>query len=227
MSRMGWLMARHLSSWRRTASSFLPRREVQRLVAQGLPQDRLHLRPGMEEPAHHRSLGDVQGLGELFVAHPLQLPQNEDLAVLLRKLAECPGDLLGQLLAQHATLRVGPQAPRDEAGVDALELPARRLVELLAVALAGPEPIDGQVAGDPVQPGIEGRIALERVQTLVHPQEGVLGDVHGLLPILDQREGDREHLSLVAKYERAESLIVPGLASAYQRKVVQLQPGTP
>src|SRR5690606_29134106 len=152
---------------------------------------------------------------------------NEDLAVLLRKLAECPGDLLGQLLAQHATLRVGPQAPRDEAGVDALELPARRLVELLAVALAGPEPIDGQGAGDPVQPGIEGRIALERVQTLVHPQEGVLGDVHGLLPILDQREGDREHLSLVAKYERAESLIVPGLASAYQRKVVQLQPGTP
>src|SRR5690606_21831515 len=113
------LIATLLGAHCRAGSSLVSRHQAQGFVAEVLTQDGLHLRPRVEEPAHHRPLRDVQRLREFLVAHPLDLPKHEDFTVLLRKLGQRPGHLRGQLLAKNASLRGGPQTVGEKAGFGA------------------------------------------------------------------------------------------------------------
>jgi hypothetical protein len=70
------------------------------------------------------------------------------------------------------------------------ETPSRGLVgevdRLLALVLA--EVVDRQVHDDPVEPRIEGRLALELVEVPVGLDEGVLDHVEGVVLVADHAE---------------------------------------
>src|SRR5207253_2840571 len=64
----------------------------------------LHLEARVEEPAHHRPLADPQHLGQLLVAQPFHLPQQEDGPVVLRQSGQRLLDLAFQLFVQSLPL---------------------------------------------------------------------------------------------------------------------------
>src|SRR5215475_13616545 len=65
--------------------------------AQRLREQLLHLGPGMEEPGHDRTLMNFEDLRKLLVAQAIQLPEQQDGAVLLGNLLQGSLDLLAQL----------------------------------------------------------------------------------------------------------------------------------
>jgi hypothetical protein len=68
------------------------------------------------------------------------------------------------------------------------------------------EAAQGQVGGNPVQPGRERPFRIELLKVTVAPQKSLLGDIFSLLPISQQPVQDAVHGLLITLDDRFKSL---------------------
>ena len=80
--------------------------------------------------------------------------------------------------------------------------------------------IDAQVHRDAVQPGIEVRLPMKRVEVAIHLEERFLADVAGLVGVADKAQGWRVHPSLIAIDQHPESR--PVAAAGFARSAPPL-----
>src|SRR6266851_129248 len=203
----------------RSAALFLVLRLVLRLVSQVLAQLPLHLQPRVEEPAHHRPLADAQRPGQLFIAQAIHLAQQQDGAMVLRERGEGLLDLPLQLRVERGPVRARQRRRgRVHAGLD-LRVALVQLHPLAPSPLA--RRIQAQIGRDPIRPGEEGRVALERGQVAVHPDERLLGDVHRLVRVSHHPQRQLVDAPLVPLHQSPEGLRVAALRGPNERPVVR------
>ena len=75
------------------------------------------------------------------------------------------------------------------------------------------------VRGDSQEPRAELRFLAELVQVLDHAQERLLGDLLGILVLLDDPAGNAEHLPLVFHQQRLHGREIAGLGLLDQRPI--------
>src|ERR1700737_3539209 len=149
-----------------------------RILAQVLAQLLLHLQASVEEAAHHRPLAYAESLRQFLVAQALHFAQQEDGAVVPGEALEGLSQLLLQLLVERRPLRTGQRRRGRVHG--SLDLRLLRVAGAQRHPLAPSAPADrveAQVGGDPVGPGEEGAVALERREVAMDPHERLLRDV--------------------------------------------------
>ncbi len=124
----------------------------------------------------------VEGIGNLFVAQPVYLPQDDDRSLIERQCVQRRPEPRRHFLARK----------RPVGGVTVTRLPQFAVVEhvLFELHLIGPSapappalPIAGLVDGDPVNPRPERRLTAERVNGAEDSQEHFLRQVEGLVTI--------------------------------------------
>src|SRR5207249_4946622 len=171
--------------------------------SQELPQPRLELATGVVEPAHHRALRTVQDSADLLVGEGLHLAEEYDRAViggqLAHRLLDAPADL-GAPGALEGLVRGWAVGRERRADLPRLFLLGAELAELALAALL----VDAEVEGNAVEPGIEAGVALEAVEVLVSPREGLLHDIEGVFPVPEHAYRERGHPALVPLDQLAE-----------------------
>jgi len=68
--------------------------------------------------------------------------------------------------------------------------------------------VDTEVERDPIQPGVQGGVALEAVEALVRFGERVLDDVQRVLTIAEHACCESRHFALIPFHQHAERLSV-------------------
>src|SRR5438105_4733134 len=174
------------------------------------------------ETALHRPQVATRDVGDLGVALPLQLAQHEDGAVMGGKLPDA-------LIARFLEVALAVQVVRPCGRVLELQWPVVGLPVLLDrleqdewVAAAVAQLVLGQVRGNRVDPGGELLRLVEAVQMPEYPDEHLLYQVFGALPVPDRAVDEVEQSGLVAVDERAECLGIARQVLEHQPAVVQL-----
>src|SRR5262249_51075273 len=194
-SRTAVSHAGHAPAWRATASSMgagssastkrSSRSATSAQVMRGsdaTPQPGLELAARVVEAAHHRPFRTLEHLADLLVGEPFQLAEEYDRSMIggqfSDRLIEASADL-GVARALEGLVRARSVGDRTGRARPRLVRVQRDLRLLRGTALV----VDAEVVRDAVYPGVEGRIALEAVETLVRLREGLLHDVERVLPI--------------------------------------------
>src|SRR5213080_2147313 len=120
------------------------------------------LLPAPVDPALHRALREVELVGHLLIAEPLQVAKHDRLPQLRGQRLEAAAQEAAPVpVLQRA---VGVAAGRGGGEVEGDEV----LHEHLALPLAGPVVVDAVVPGHAAQPRREIRVAVELVQAAEH-----------------------------------------------------------
>ena len=195
-------------------------------LGQPLPQRR----PGAVQRAGDGRLGQPEVLGGLPRRPPEHVAQDEHRSAPGRQVLEggdereldrlaTDGDRVGLVVPVGDGL---PQAvgeglqPRDVGPRHHLVVAGtgvgRRRAEVLWQHAAGPsgECVEAGVGGDPVQPGAQGRPALELLEVPPRPQEGLLDEVLGLVDRTEHAVAVHPQLAAVALDEARERRLVAG-----------------
>ena len=163
----------------------------------------------MKEAAHHGSLRDFKSLRNFLVAHPLDLAEQDDGAVVGREGREGAVDLTPELLvasvSERALTRCSGRRRGDGGGGVVAQGPLTEVVDLDGASTClGALLVDAEVHADPVDPRREGGVPLEVCELLVGLDERVLDDVHGVVAVFEHADGDRVEATLVALDELLE-----------------------
>src|SRR5436190_3281398 len=182
-----------------------------------VPQEVLQFFSGVEKPGHHCADRAAQRFRNLVVLHVFGFLHQNYRAMLRRELLDGRVDPGPDFLAFHPLMgkRVGfRRCPRG--GIDFLQLDG--VVELGAAAfdLLLPEPIDGDVGHDPVNPGVERGLAAEAPDRFPGLEEAVLGKVPGVLLAMYHVVNHAKNSCPVASDQLVKRLGIPILATFYQ-----------
>ena len=152
---------------------------------------------------------------DLLVGPPLELPQNEGVAMVLGESGEDLGHPLAFLAALQDLERIFRMIP----GI---------LVEVVHAVVAsgaarpGPGHVQRDVGGDPGNPRLEGVAAIEPGEALVHPEHGLLGGLVGVVRVVEDPLADVPSQPAVPPVDLGERLIVAGLEVEDQHPVVEV-----
>jgi hypothetical protein len=95
------------------------------------------------------------------------------------------------------------------------------VVELdVTMALGLAKMIDAEVGHDPIQPGVEARVALELPDVSVDLDETLLHHVEGVLLVAEESIGDRIDFALIALHQDFEGPFVAGLGGRDEGEVL-------
>ncbi len=180
--------------------------------------------PGLDGAHRH-----VERIGNLFVAQPVYLPQDDDRSLIERQRVQRRPEPRRHLLARkRAVGRVAVTRLPQLAVIEHV------LFELHLIGAAAPAPpaltIARLVDGDPVNPGPERRLTAERVNGAEDPQEHFLRQVEGLVTIAQQVQGELKHHPFVAGTSSAHADSSPAAQrciSAASPVPTSVQPSAP
>src|SRR6266542_5404693 len=174
------------------------------------PQDIAQALAGVVQTGHHGPHRNVEHLRDLAVRQPFEITQHDNGAVLLRQRGQGARDALALLRAAGRDVR--PRA-----------LIRHQPVPVLLRHALGPErpPARGALARsvgrhvhhDAEEPRVERRLAAERRQGLPGADEGVLRGVPGLLPVVQDVEGQPPRTIAILGDQRLECRDVAVAAS--------------
>lgn len=163
----------------------------------------------MVQTAHDRPDRDLQGVGDLLVGEPLDLPQGEHLAVQVAEGARRFVDLVEQLPPTGDRRRVDVQRPREQAVVvGRLGVGEGIVIVDRPVALLPAQVVDGDVARDAVGPRVEAARTLEPIEIAVYPHEGLLHQILGVVAIAHETEAAVEDPALIPRHQLPKGRVV-------------------
>src|SRR2546427_73806 len=177
------------------------------VVSEQSPETFLQPPPCVVEPAHHRALRTVEHRADLRVGEPVHFAQEYDGAVFRGQLTHGGTEPFRDLGVAGPLEREVLQRPIGErkGGVLAAIIDLERHRPPLRVT---PLMIQTEVVGDAVDPRVEGRVALEAVEALVRPGEGLLHDIQSILAVAEHPERERSDTRLVTLDQLAEGIPV-------------------
>ena len=153
--------------------------------------------PGPDQKRLHPGDGGVHRLGDLLVAHRVDLAEEQRRALGLREPADV-AEQVAELLAVLDPLE-GGDAVHVGVGVHRVLAVGGRLAKVVEAA----------VAGDPVEPGADGDRPLVGDHRVVGGDEDLLEDVLGVLGAAEHLAAEAEQPRLVALDQRLEGVLVP------------------
>ena len=138
-----------------------------------------------------------EGVGDLFVAQAVDLPQDDDRSLIERQGVQRRPESRGHFLARKRAVRSVAVARLTQ-----LAVIEHVLFELHLIGAPPPAPpaltIARLVDGDAVNPGPERRLPAERVNGAEDPQEDFLRQIEGFVTIAQQMQGELKHHPFVA-----------------------------
>lgn len=183
--------------------------------AGGIAQDArelfAQLEAGAEEPDLYIGFGEAEQFGGFADRESLDVPQEKHQPVLFVEPGQCIFEQLAHFIAMDQLLGAGPPVGdvfgvRDFTG---FRVRIGGLVEGDGVeSLAFAQDFEGGVGGDPVQPGGEAGLFAEIVQVFEGGEEGLLGDVLGVVFVLGDAAGESVDPAFVAVSQFLEGVQV-------------------
>jgi hypothetical protein len=153
------------------------------------------------DPRAHGAQGEIERRGDLLVGEPLQIPEHDHDATVLRQLGDGPVErgLELALLGRGRGIRVAVGQPIE--GI---------VTRAPVAALAGRETVEAQPGRDRVQPRGQRGVPAKLPDGPVRAKEGFLRDLLGLGGAPQHAEGHAEDAMLVADDQFLEGARLPG-----------------
>ena len=167
---------------------------------------------GLDRPGR-----DPQGGGDLLVPELAEMAHHEDRSLTVCQTVQAAVEDVADVALPAAARRSGVRQVH--------VLDARPARPALQAGLGPPEVVDAKISGDLEEPGLEAPPGTVGIELLVEPEECLLDQVQGVLPVAEERVAQGEDFLLMHPHELPKGRPVSGTGGEGKLRRIVAHPG--